>query len=235
MIVIVILSVIGLISNAITASKATPVASSVPTVAADQASLNASSFATATAYAAKVSSNMTAGAAANPQATSAPVAQSTKAANAVAPTPAPVNTPVPAAPAQSTSNKVGVKVAGPGQELVGQGGVDSDLKITVTGVERYSQVFDSKGKPIPSQGVFLLVLYDKENICTAPHGFTTLSLVDGNGRKFTSSSNMDASFAFAFNGDYHEDLSIQPSFKGKGYTIFEIPADASNFKLKLGY
>jgi hypothetical protein len=232
--VLVALAVLVLIGAGANANKATT--SNTTQQAAVTASLDNSSQvnATSTAYAAKYNANMTAGAASQ-QVTSAPLAQTTKAANAVAPTQAPVNTPVPAAPAQSTSNKVGVKVAGPGQELIGQGGVDSDLKITVTSVERYSQVFDSKGKPIPSQGVFLLVLYDKENIGTEPHGFTTLSLVDGNGRKFSSSSNMDASFAFAFNGNYQDDLSIQPSFKGKGYTVFEVPADASNFKLKLGF
>jgi hypothetical protein len=232
LVVVAALVIIGGVAstNKSTTSTATTSQQVVATAAPLDNSSTSVTNATATAYAAKVYSNMTAGAESQ-KVTSSPAAQQGK----LAPTPVSVKTAAPAVQSQTKSNDVGVKVAGPGQELVGQGGVDSDLKITVTSVERYSQVFDSKGNPIPSQGVFLVVLYDKENVGSEPHGFTTMRLIDGNGRKFSSSSNMDATFAFAFSDSYHEDLSIQPSFKGKGYTVFEVPPEASNFKLKLGF
>lgn len=140
-----------------------------------------------------------------------------------------------AAASTSKVDKLGIRAQGAGQELVGQGGTDNDLKITVASVDRFSQLTDFTGKTIQSQGAFLVVSYDVENVGTEPHSFFSLNIVDGKGRKFSSTTNLDAVSAVAFSGAYKTDMSIQPSFKGKGYSVIEIPADASNLKLKLGF
>lgn len=228
LVVMAALVIIGAVASAGKSTTSTTTTSSVQVVATAAPAVDNNSNqvnATATAYAAKVYANLTAGAVSQ-QTTSAPLAQPTKTALASPSTPAP---PV------SKSKDIGVKVAGPGQELVGQGGVDNDLKITITSVDRFSQLTDYGGKIVKSQGVFLILSFDMENIGTEPHGYVSLGLIDGNGRKFSTSSNLDAVSAAAFSGNYKSDGSIQPSFKGKDYSIFEVPAEASNFKLKLGF
>lgn len=151
------------------------------------------------------------------------------------------NTPLPAAttvaqPAATTntSNAVGVVAPGPGQELVGQSGTYSNMKATVTKVDRFSEIKGSGGKIIKSQGVFLVVSFDLENLGDKPSAFIFAGLLDAKGREFSASGNIDATVALSFSGQYKTDTLVQPSFKGKDYKIFEVPADASGLKLKVG-
>jgi hypothetical protein len=221
---IVISGVLTVNTKSQIAATTTQAAAVVPTAPLDSSGANVSN-ATATAYAAKVYANLTAGAVSQ-QTTSASLDQPSKAVLTSASTPAP---PV------SKSKDIGVKVAGPGQELIGQGGTEDGLKVNIISVDRYSQLTNYDGKIIQSQGVFLVVAYDLENQSSKPQSIVFMSLIDGNGRTFNTSSNFDAIGAVAFSGNYKTDISIQPSFKGKGYSVFEVPAEASNFKIKLGF
>ncbi len=167
------------------------------------------------------------------QRTNAPVVNS--AATAVVdstPRPTQTNRPPTAAPA---TKEIGVRVTGAGQELIGQNAVKDDVKITITSVDRFSQITDSNGKVLQSQGAFLILVYELDNQSSKPQSIVFLSIIDGKGRTFSGTSNMDAIGAIAFSGSYKTDFSIQPTFKGKGYSLFEVPIDASNFKIKLGF
>ncbi len=136
--------------------------------------------------------------------------------------------------ARNKPKEAGIRVGGSGQELIGQSGNEDGLIVTVTKVDRFSQIYNYDGSPIQSQGVFLVVSYDLYNSSSKPQGFAIIRLIDGQSRTFSSSDNFDVSFALGFNG-YKEDLSIQPTFSGKGFTVFEVPPDAANFKIKVGF
>jgi len=131
-----------------------------------------------------------------------------------------------------------VTPAGPkiGLELVGQTASDSRFKAVVTGVDTFIVLNDSKGQPtIKPQGYFLIVSFDLENIGKDPASILIANIVDGKGRKFTGTSNTDAILSVAFSDKYKSDINIQPGLKGKSYTVYEVPADATGFKLTLGF
>jgi len=110
------------------------------------------------------------------------------------------------------------------------------LKATIIGVDTYTVLNDSKGQPtIKPQGYFLVVSYDLENIGKEPASLVFANILDGKGRKFTATSNADAVLSVAFSGKYKTDFSIQPGLNGKGYTVYEIPTDATNFKFTMGF
>lgn len=136
--------------------------------------------------------------------------------------------------ANANANAVGVIAPGPGQELIGQSGTYANMKATVTKVDRFSEIKGSGGKVIKSQGVFLVVSFDLENLGDKPAVFIFAGLLDAKGREFSASGNIDATVALSFSGQYKTDTLVQPSFKGKDYKIFEVPADASGLKLKVG-
>jgi hypothetical protein len=131
----------------------------------------------------------------------------------------------------STSNGF-TFVEGPGKELIGQTVENDGLIVTVTAVDRLSRIQDSRGKVATPQGVFLVVQYDMKNNSNRPRSIIFLRLLDNKNREFSPNSNSDASFMIAFSNRYKSDLNIQPTFSGKDYTTFDVPADASGFTLK---
>jgi len=123
-----------------------------------------------------------------------------------------------------------------GLELVGQTASDESFKVIVTGVDTYTVLNDSKGQPtIKPQGYFIVLVLDLENIGKNATLLGFMNIVDNKGRKFSGSSNVDAVFSVGFSGKYEGALVIQPGQKGKDYKLFEIPQDATGFKLTLGF
>lgn len=122
-----------------------------------------------------------------------------------------------------------------GKELIGQTATTSDLKATVTGVEHISELKNSKGDSIKPQGAFLVVTFEIENIGKQSTMLLFAALVDNKGRRFSGTTGTEALGAITFSGRYKTDLTVQPGTKGKDYKLFELPLDATNLKLEVGF
>lgn len=135
----------------------------------------------------------------------------------------------------SKPKEIGTKIDGPGQELVGQVVNDDGLNVIISKVERFSQINNYDKSFIQTTGAFLVVNYDMFNGSHEPKSLIFIKLADAQGRAYTPTSNLDATFAVAFISNYQDDFTVQPTLWGKGYSVFEIPKDATNLKLKIGF
>lgn len=161
---------------------------------------------------------------------SAATAETTATATTAATTGNPTATPkVEATAAATQAPAVTPITSGPGSELVGTLIATENLDVKIKKVERYNEL-KYEGKTVKPKGSFLVISYDYANIGKTPVAIVSLTLKDGQDREFESSYDSDVSGALRKMG-YTSSFVVNPGFIGSEYRVYDVPADAKDFKL----
>jgi hypothetical protein len=138
----------------------------------------------------------------------------------------------PGASATKTPVPTLASATGPGSELVGQLIAAGDNDIRVKNVVRFDELKSSGGKTATPKGVFLVIVLEVANLGSKPSGLTFVNLVDDKGRQFDTTSDGDAISAIVSKPEFDSSLLINPGFAGTEVKIYDVPKDATGFKLQ---
>jgi hypothetical protein len=124
-------------------------------------------------------------------------------------------------------------------ELVGQSGQYKDMKIKISRADKYAEI-QGVSKTAKSQGAFIVIQFDIDNTNgKEPASYFPATLVDNKNRSFSGSTNSDVYIILAldepYKSKYKTDIPVQPGFKGQFFNVFEVPTDATGFKIKIGF
>lgn len=152
----------------------------------------------------------------------------------------PKEPPFPTAPAVTGSARSAASTTATGNlnSLVGITGKDGKFTATVTGAECVTEVQDTTNKKIivPTAGVVFVIVYlDVKNEGTEPGSFQGMRLVDNKGRKFApaiSQAGLEAAAAISIR--IGREVQIQPGLSGRNFILYEVPTDATTFRLEFG-
>lgn len=112
----------------------------------------------------------------------------------------------------------------------------SDIKYTFTKSEKRAQVGTQYSNEKAADGaVFLIVYYTEENTGKETKTVTTdrFSLLDGKGRKFSTSSKASTSLMVEMKEKDFLLSQLQPNISHKSASVYEIPQDATGLKLEV--
>ena len=120
--------------------------------------------------------------------------------------------------------------SGAGQELVGKTLTTKDkLEVTITKVERLTEIKTDKQTLKPGGGVYLIVVYDAKNNGDKPAYSSSFYIKDSADRVYYTSSDFDVTIALS--SKYKSETPINPGLNGSDYKIFEVTKDATSFSL----
>lgn len=112
---------------------------------------------------------------------------------------------------------------------IGEAAPIGDIEITVKKVENLgNSITQSWGDPLTTQGRFIRIDFDVENVGTEPLYIGELELVDSQGRTFAESEDR-----FMALDDIEFLDQLNPNVTESYATLFDVPSDASDLKLKV--
>jgi hypothetical protein len=153
----------------------------------------------------------------------------TVAATTIAPTTARVTT----VPVATTVNATTATAAstGSGSELVGQLIAVGDSDVRVRSVRQFSELKNTSKTATP-KGVFMVVVFEVANLGIKPSALSFLNLKDDKNRQFAQTTDSDAIVAIATMPEFKSSLLINPGFVGTEVKTYDIPKDATGFKIE---
>jgi hypothetical protein len=218
---LVIIGIIGVVSSNRTTATTTPTV---------QAAVQPTNAAVARATPTSVYANDPTVQAVRPTLAPRPTITPRSASTAVAAVPVPT-TVAAAVPAPTTVAAVVPNSTGPGSELVGQLIAVGDSDVRVKSVTQFTELKGSSKTATP-KGVFMVIVFDVANLGTKPSALSFLNLKDGQNRQFAQTTDSDAIVAIATMPQFKEDLLINPGFVGTEVKTYDVPKDATGFKIE---
>jgi hypothetical protein len=129
---------------------------------------------------------------------------------------------------------VGGSTTGAGTDLVGTLMAVGDMDVRVTKVERFDELkgFDKTLTPKRQGDVFLVLTIEIANLGKRPVFPPTLDLTDGTGSRYKSQTDPIGPLIATYK--YEVASLINPSFAGSNFKAYEVPKDATGFKVVAG-